>query len=176
MALGFVVHGPTKVLFNTAAGTTAPANVLGYTDNNDLISLDMEYPQEPIFTTRSGSIPEAYIHLGLIGRLTMTLVKWDAGILETLMYALPGDADTEADVGTIGGVKTTGKGNFSLRISGISSNIAYTMQNCYLDGSIRRMDFGNRPSRIGLNFICLPHEATPGTLAATDEVYDIGTP
>jgi len=155
MALGFIVHGPTKVLIAETAGAT-PSDVLGYTDNNDLISLELEYPTEPIFTTRLGNIPEAYIHLGVIGRLTMTLVKWEVTFLSRLIMQVPGVPGAEGGTGTIGGIKTSGEGNFSLQIAGIASEVEYTMGNCYIDGPVRRMDFGNRPSRIGLNFICLP--------------------
>ena len=173
MALGFEVHGPTLVTWNTAAGTASPANSLGYTDNNDLISLELEYPNEPIFTTRSGSIPEAFIHLGIIGRLTMTLVKWDNAQLEDLMHALPGSATAESHVGTIGGLKTSENGNFSLKIAGASSGHAFVMKSCWLDGPVRRLDFGNKPSRIGLSIICTPHEAVAGALAVDDEVYTV---
>ena len=172
MALAFEVHGPTQVLFSNSAGAT-PSAVLGYTDNNDLISLELEYPQEPIFTTRSGNIPEAYIHMGIIGKLSMTLVKWEADELDTLHIALPGGAANPSDVGTIGGIKSDGDGNFSIQIAGASSGTEYTMKNCYLDGPIRRLDFGNKPSRIGLNIICLPYESVAGTLAATDAVYEV---
>jgi|TARA_R100000501_G_C2610654_1_gene105342 hypothetical protein len=172
MGLEFEVHGPTQVLFHNSAGST-PTNVLGYTDNNDLVSLEMEYPQEAIYTTRSGNIPEAHIHMGVIGRLTMTLVKWDADFLTDIMHALPGAAVAEGDVGQIGGLKTTGEGNFSIKISSSASEHTYTMKNCYLDGPVRRLDFGNKPSRIGLNIICLPYEASEGTLAVTDSVYEV---
>tara|TARA_R110000824_G_scaffold182887_2_gene363888 strand:- start:21 stop:551 length:531 start_codon:yes stop_codon:yes gene_type:complete len=173
MALAFEVHGPTLVTWNNAAGTASPANNLGYTDNNDLISLELEYPNEPIFTTRSGNIPEAFVHLGVIGRLTMTLVKWDHEQLEDLMHALPGSAALESEVGTIGGLKTSGSGNFSLKIASTASGDAYVMKSCWFDGPVRRLDFGNKPSRIGLNIICTPHEATPNTLDGRDEVYTV---
>jgi hypothetical protein len=173
MALAFEVHGPTLVTWNNAAGTSNPAAVLGYTDNSDLISLELEYPNEPIFTTRSGSIPETFIHLGVIGKLTMTLVKWDAGQLEDLMHALPGGATAESHVGTIGGLKDSANGNFSLKIAGATSADTYVMQSCWLDGPVRRLDFGNKPSRIGLSIICTPAEASAGELAATDEVYTV---
>jgi hypothetical protein len=173
MALAFEVHGPTQVLFDNSAGAASPANVLGYSDNNDLISLELEYPSEPIYTTRSGSIPEAYIHLGVVGRLTVTLAKWDKEFITDISHALPGSATAESDVGTIGGIKDDGNGNFSMKILSAASTHHYTMKNCYLDGSIRRLDFGNKPSRIGLNIICLPYESTPGTLGAADSVYEV---
>ena len=171
MALAFEVHGPTLVTWHNTAGTAGPALELGYTDNNDLISLELEYPNEPIFTTRSGNIPEAFVHLGVIGRLTMTLVKWDAAQLEDLTHALPGGAGNESEVGTIGGLKVSTDGNFSLKIAGTASGDAYVMKSCWLDGPVRRLDFGNKPSRIGLNIICTPYEDSAGTLAADDAVY-----
>ena len=173
MALGFEVHGPTLVEWDNATGAANPSNELGYTDNNDLISLELEYPKEPIFTTRSGNIPEAFVHLGVIGRLTMTLVKWDYEQLEDLTHALPGGAASESEVGTIGGLKTSGDGNFSLKITGAASTHTYIMKSCWLDGPIRRLDFGNRPSRIGLNIICTPYEDPAGALAADDAVYTV---
>jgi hypothetical protein len=104
----------------------------------------------------------------------MTLVKWDSDLLDTLSVALPGGATAASDVGTIGGIKSTGDGNFSLQIAGASSGIEYTMKNCYLDGPIRRLDFGNKPSRIGLNFICLPlATGDDDAMLETDSVYEV---
>ena len=172
MALAFEVHGPTKVQLSTNQGTPSWAD-FGYTDNNDLIGFEMEYMTEPITTTLTGNIPEDYVHLGVFGHLTMTLVKWDVDELASLIQHAP-DAAGEGDVGTIGKLKIAdGSNNFGLKLIAAASEDTYTFHNCIIEGrGLRRLDFGNKPSRIGLNIICLP-DSLGADMSATDNIYTV---
>ena len=177
MALTFEVQGPTKVSIDIAGGTSYGTG-LGYTDNSDLISFELDYMTEPILTTRMGNIPENYVHLGTIGYLNMTLVKFDQALIEDLIHAVP-DGAAEGDVGTVGKLRMntndTGDGDdFALKLDCATTSDVYSFHKCIIEGrGIRMLDFGNRPQRMGLSIICLPNQGSDDTLAGTDNIYGV---
>ena len=177
MALTFEVQGPTQVSIGIG-GYGASYTALGYTDNSDLISFEMDYMTEPILTTRMGNIPENYIHLGTMGYLNMTLVKFDQAVIEDLIHAVPDGAE-EGDVGTVGALRLhlANDGNeddFSLKLDCATTDDVYSFHKCIIEGrGIRLLDFGNRPQRMGLSIICLPYQASSDTHAGTDNIYTV---
>jgi len=177
MAIGMISHGPCKVEMSSLTYSAAYSD-LGYTDNSDLIQFELEHIKEPVFTTRMGEIPEDWVHQGSVGHLSFTLIKWDTTEVAKLAYAVPGGA-AEGDVGNIGEFHLNSTENFSfaIKFTGTASNDTYTFHKCVLDGNVQLLDFGNKPQRVGLNFICLPLAAVEGneftSLAETDPIYTI---
>ena len=179
--LDFHVWGPSKVQIDLDGGTNNLID-LGYTDNSDLISFELDIMTEPIMTTRMGNIPEDYIHLGTIGYLNMTLVKWSENYTEDLFHGSVPDGAVEGDVGTVGKLRMGAQGtsdqtfgtNFSLRIlqTGTGSPDSIDFHNCIIEGrGIRMLDFGNKPQRLGLSIVCLPLSGSDNVHAGTDNIY-----
>ena len=185
MANIFNISGATTVTYDTSstAGSSFSGTALGQTDSNDLISFELEYFKEPIHTTEFGPhIPAQYVNLGALGYLSMTLVKWDLDALEDLTQMLPGTI-VESSIGDIGALmlgadtavgvadqtySTDGQCAIKL-VTSIGSD--YTFRNCVIDGRIRVMDFGNRPQRLALNFLCLPYAESDNTLEDGSVIY-----
>lgn len=172
----FEVCGPTEVKFDTTVVSPTFTNTLGFTDNNDLISFELDYMSEPVMTTRMGNIPENYIHLGTMGYLNITLVKWDVALVEDIIHAVP-DGAAEGDVGTVGALRlatddTADGDDFAIRLVCANTSDTYTFHKCLIDGrGVRILDFGNKPQRISLSIICLPQQGSDNTLVSTDNIY-----
>jgi len=189
MANIFNISGATTVQYDTTsdAGTSFSSQGagLGQTDNNDLISFELEYFKDPIHTTEFGSaIPAQYINQGVLGHLSMTLVKWDLDALENLTKMLPGTI-VESSIGNIGalmlgadtsqGVSDQAHGDSQCAIKLVTSiGSDYTFHNCVIQNNIRVMDFGNRPQRLALNFLCLPQAEGDGALTDGSAIYSEG--
>jgi len=180
MALGFEIHGPTLVKVDMTGGTDGLVN-LGYTDNSDLISFELDYMTEPITTTHMGNIPEQYIHLGTIGYLNMTMVKWDTATMDDLIFSVPGGS-TEGAVGTVGAVRLGPQGttdhtfstNFSVQLACATSGDTYNFENCLIEGrGVRVMDFGNKAQRVALSIVCLPYSDSDGVHHGDDNIYSV---
>lgn len=175
MALEIISHGPCKVeIAPTHTGTPSYVD-LGFTDNNDLIQFEFEHMKDPVFTTRMGNIPEDFVHQGAIGHLSMTMIKWDPAEIAKIALAVPGGV-AEGDVGNIGELHLNSTANmaFAIQFTGTASGDKYEFHKCVLDGNIGLLDFGNKPQRIALNFICLPLDSTEfSSLAETDPIYTI---
>ena len=176
--LDFNLWGPSKVSIHLTGGT--PNIDLGYTDNSDLISFELDIMTEPIMTTRMGNIPEDYVHLGTIGYLNMTLVKWSEEYIEDLLQTSVPDGAGEGDVGTVGKLRMGVQGttdatfgtNFSLRVAGAGNGDSVDFHNCIIEGrGIRMLDFGNKPQRLGLSIVCLPLSGSDNVHAGTDNIY-----
>ena len=179
--LDFHVWGPSKVSINLSGGT--PNIDLGYTDNSDLISFELDIMTEPIMTTMMGNIPEQYIHMGTVGYLNMTLVKWSEGYVEDMLHGTVPDGAVEGDVGTVGKLRmgaSDGQGtsdatfgnNFSVRVAGAGNGDSIDFHNCIIEGrGVRMMDFGNKAQRLALSFVCLPLSGSDGVHAGTDNIY-----
>jgi hypothetical protein len=186
----FQVWGPSLVSVSPKAYNATPDEPLGYTDNNDLISFEMDIMTEPIMSTYMGNIPEQYVHLGTIGYLSMTLSKWNEQNIQDLIGTTCGGNDGASDgegvVGTVGSLRMGVQGttdqtygtNFSLSIVGssISSHISKVVfHNCIIEGrGFRRMDFGNKQQRIGLSIVCLPYSAGGDAVhTGSDHIYTV---
>jgi len=177
MALTFEVQGPTKVQVDLTGGVDNLVD-LGYTDNNDLISFELDYMNEPVFTTRMGNIPENYVHLGTMGYLNITLVKFDQAVVEDLIQSVPAGV-VEGQSGTVGALRmsaddTAHTTDFALKLNCATTGDSYVFKKCIiLDRGVRMLDFGNRPQRMALSIVCLPLQAENDVHAGTDEIYGV---
>jgi hypothetical protein len=172
MALGFMVEGPTTVQ-TTNLGTFSTFADLGYTDNNDLVSVDVEYLQETIESSDTGRVPVDVINMGVIATVNMTLVKWDDTKLQNLLEFPSGGA---GQVGTIG-LRMFGNGSsdYRFKLKLVGDDKTFTFHRCHFEArAVRMFDFGNRARRVGLSITCLPEwsgtAAVPAP-ASTDLIW-----
>ena len=183
--LNFQVWGPSLVKVKPD-GYGTPDEELGYTDNSDLVSFELDIMTEPIMSSYMGNIPEQYVHLGTIGYLNMTLSKWNETNVRDLLSSSLGQgegAGKEGVVGTVGSLRMGAEGttdqtfgtNFSLSITGATSGDVVTFHNCIIEGrGFKRIDFGNKAQRIGLSIVCLPYSSgTDDEHTGSDHIYTI---
>ena len=170
MAATFNVQGPVALqIKQQAPGTTTASGfeLLGYTDNDDLISVEIDNMMEPHFATETGKEPAALIYHGTIATISATLIKWDTTIKDKLIETI-----WEGVGGTLG---TVGQNQFDdanfdnvlgLQIKLVptsTDNIetySYQFFKCYLE-SMQETNWGNAPKKLVLTF-----KATRATTAA----------
>jgi len=171
MAATFNVEGPTQVQYSASTGDESSTSyeILGYTDNADLINFEIETFDHPLKTTRLGEIPEEFIHQGTVVHLNLTLIKWDVTQGTLLQHQ---GRTGEGDMGTIGSLKLdAGAGAFAIKV--IGGTKTYEFHNCVLTGrGVRVLDLGNRPKRLALSILCLPQNMV-GTTVGTDNIYTV---
>lgn len=158
MAATFNIQGPTKLIIEQQAeGTTsAITDVLGYTDNDDLISVAFDNILDPYYSTEKGREPAALVYQGTVATITATLIKYDTAILDNLKECVwAGAGGTPGTVGqdqlaaaTWGNVE-----NLQVRIlPTYTSNIetyAYQFFKCWIE-SAAETNWGNAPKKLAL--------------------------
>ena len=170
MALAFNVQGPVSlsIMIGDAAGevsspTFGSAHILGYTDNDDLISVDYDNLLEPYESTERGRMPAALIYQGTIATISATLIKWNTSVKDTLLQTMW--ADDGGSAGVVG--QDIFNGDFTnsepLQVhiaptvtSGFPSSTdryMYTFRRCWLD-TISETGWGNAPKKLVLSFKC----------------------
>jgi hypothetical protein len=170
MATTFNVQGPTGLYIKQQApGTTTSTgfSLLGHTDNDDLISVEIDNMMDPYFSTESGREPAALIYQGTIATITATLVKWDTAVKDTLITTI-----WEGAGGTLGsiGQNQLDDSTFS-NVEGLQVKLVptstsgietYTYQffKCYVE-SMQETGWGNAPKKLVLSL-----KATRNTTAA----------
>lgn len=169
MAAGFVVPGPTVIKIDT--------NILGYTDNDDLISIDFEDFNEILTSTDNGDEPAEIVYRGRIAIITANLVKWDTA-QAVLMQQPPGATGGEGDAGVIGSQWIAGNHHWEVAIEPITSGkFGYTFDRCIVNGanSVQFSDFGNTHQRLRVQFLAFRTHGTDTTVGdgsdATIKLY-----
>ena len=162
MASTFNIQGPTSLSIQSA---TAGYNVLGYTDNEDLISVDIQHTLDPYTSTETGSEPAALIYTGVIATISATLIKWDTAQKDTLLGTMWEVTNGAPGMGVYGQniFDSTNFGNvenLGVKITPTATaNIetyAYTFDTCWLD-AIQETGWGNAPKRLVVTFKTKPN-------------------
>lgn len=156
MATAIFVAGPTKVEVDTSGSL----EILGYSDNDNLPSIQFTDFQHEVKTVLSGQAPEEVVLQGMVARIGLALVKWDADILVDVLTKQRAVATTSP----VGRRIVADSGYFGLKITSISNNSAYEFTHAFLqqDG-IGDSQWGNRERVITLALMAIPDPAT-GTL------------
>ena len=91
MASTFNIQGPTSLsvmVGSTAEPTDDPtfgsAHILGYSSNEDMISVSIDNILVPHTTTESGANPAALIYHGSVATISATLIKYDTAVADTM--------------------------------------------------------------------------------------------
>ena len=90
MAIGFEVSGPTLIRIRMP-NETSTWDSLGYTPNDDTLSLDVSSDPLPVHSSRAGGyMPANWIHRGVMGVIPISMVDWDPDVMDELIgWAYP---------------------------------------------------------------------------------------
>jgi len=157
MATSILVAGPTSISV-TVAGTTS---VLGYSDNDNLPSIQFTDHQHEVKTVLRGNVPEEIVMQGTSARISLALVKWDEAVLTSLLAEQRGSAT----VPVVGRRLVANADTFVVTIAStiVGSTMAYSFGACYLlPDSVGDSQWGNRERVLTLNIAAIP--TTAGTL------------
>jgi len=138
MATTIQVAGPTTISVEVTGGSVA---VLGYSDNDNLPSIQFQDTQHDVRTVLSGQIPEEIVLTGTMARISLALVKWDEDVLNTILLSQRG---TSAANNPVGRRLVSNNATFALTIEGDDGS-TYVFGTCYLqpDG-VGDSQWGNR--------------------------------
>jgi hypothetical protein len=150
MATSIFVAGPTSIYVNVGAGYVE----LGQTDNDSLPQISYSDNIHEIKTVASGATPEELVVQNTSATITVTLVKWDAAILTSLLVRQRGAAYNS----TVGRLLVGDSGTFGVQVDPLTAGkTGYTFGRCYVSGdAIAHSQFGNVEQRMGLTFRAIP--------------------
>ena len=150
MATAIFVAGPTSIYVNVGAGYVE----LGQTDNDSLPQISYSDNIHEIKTVASGATPEELVVQNTSATITVTLVKWDAAILTSLLVRQRGAAYNS----TVGRLLVGDSGTFGVQVDPLTAGkTGYTFGRCYFMGdAIAHSQFGNVEQRMGLTFRAIP--------------------
>ena len=150
MATAIFVAGPTSIYVNVGAGYVE----LGQTDNDSLPQISYSDNIHEIKTVASGATPEELVVQNTSATITVTLVKWDAAVLTSLLVRQRGAAYNS----TVGRLLVGDSGTFGVQVDPLTAGkTGYTFGRCYFMGdAIAHSQFGNVEQRMGLTFRAIP--------------------
>ncbi len=150
MATAIFVAGPTSIYVNVGSGYVE----LGQTDNDSLPQISYSDNIHEIKTVASGATPEELVVQNTSATITVTLVKWDAAILTSLLVRQRGAAYNS----TVGRLLVGDGGTFGVQVDPLTAGkTGYTFGRCYFSGdAIAHSQFGNVEQRMGLTFRAIP--------------------
>jgi len=156
MASTFQIAGPTVVQVDTT-GTYVN---LGFSDNDNLPSIQLTDNHHEVKTVTSGNVPAEIVITGTSARISLALVKWDEAKLELLLAKQRGASNS----GTVGRVLVSGGFTFGIKIMSVNNGMIYQFDRCYLqtDGH-GDSQWGNRERVLTLNIAAIPN--------SSDEIY-----
>jgi hypothetical protein len=162
MATTIQVAGPTKIQVNIGAGLVD----LGYSDNDSLASLTFTDHLYEVKTNERGDVPAEVVVTGLSCVMTVTLVKWDAGVWQDLIDYQRSSVASAPYTATIGRTLVndyTGGTDNLFAIKVLPSNTgatAYQLNNCYLFGDTADGNFGNAERRLTITVRAIARDTT----------------
>jgi hypothetical protein len=146
MATSLHIDGPCEVVYD---GT-----VLGITDNDDLPSFQLTQMQKEIKSVSGGDVPTAHFATSSSISISLTLVKWDDAVLNTLLTQIGSFGGGPIGYGPIIGIEIIGK-ELSLRRIGGSAIITFPNTMLRPD-AISQSRFGNVERRLTIHAIAYP--------------------
>jgi hypothetical protein len=155
MAMAIYVPGPTIINVATTAGTYV---ALGYSDNDNLPSIQFTEHLHEVKTVTSGASPEEMVAQNIEASVTVSLVKWEDSVLATLLADQRGAAYNN----TVGRRLVSNNAFFGLQIRSVAaSQPGYTFTHAFLrPDSVGDSQWGNRERVLTLNFRCIPDPTT----------------
>ena len=155
MPMAIYVPGPTIINVATTAGTYVP---LGYSDNDNLPSIQFTEHLHEVKTVTSGASPEEMVAQNIEASVTVSLVKWDDTILNNILVDQRGAAYNN----TVGRRLVSNNAFFGLQIRSVAATQpGYTFTHAFLrPDSVGDSQWGNRERVLTLNFRCIPNPST----------------
>ena len=151
------VAGPTTIKSGT--------DVIGYTDNDNLPSIQFTEYFHEVKVVNRGATPAEIVTQGVTARISLALVKWDQAVVNNLLTSSRGG--NSAAVSGIGARLVNSGSLFPISITGVTHE--YTFSNCYFaqDG-VQDSQWGNRERVLTLNILAIPGD--------DDILYTYGQP
>jgi hypothetical protein len=151
MPATFQIAGPTTVQVDTT-GTYA---ILGFSDNDNLPSIQLTDHHHEVKTVLSGNVPAEIVLTGTSARISLALVKWNEDTLDDLLAKQRG-ASNASDVGAILVTATTPR-VFGIKIFSNANTMTYEFKRCYLQADGHGdSQWGNRERVLTLNLAAIP--------------------
>jgi hypothetical protein len=163
MATALRVAGPSVVrVDNAGAGTYS---VLGYSDNDNLPSVQVTDYNHEIKTVLSGNTPEEIVLTGMTARISVALVKWDEDVLDAMLDRQRGTYNVQ----TIGRRVIANNAFLGVEIASVSQTMKYRFTRCILppDG-MGDSQWGNRERVLTLQFYAFPDPTTSTLYSYTE--------
>jgi len=147
MATVIYVPGPTAIYVNSA--------LLGYSDNDNLPTIQFTDHHHEIKTVLSGAVPEEVVLQGTHARISVALVKWDNAIYQAMIA----DQRGAATITAVGRRIVGNNAFFPLQIRSVSQTSEYSFPVTFLQPeSISDSQWGNRERVLTLNFMSIPSQ------------------
>lgn len=156
MAQTIQVAGPTMVVLD--------GSDFGLSDNDNLPQISFNDMMHEVKTVSSGAAPEEIVLQNTVATITVTVVKWDETVLNTILIKQRGTAGVQGEtvVGRrlVGATPATPAGMFSVEIQSIGGTQKYEFTHCFIrpDG-ISDSQWGNRERTLSLTFTAIPNPA-----------------
>jgi hypothetical protein len=154
--MAIFVPGPTVINVATGTSTSLPNYVaLGYSDNDNLPSIQFTDHLHEVKTVTSGAVPEELVAQNIEAAVTVSLVKWDNDVLNTLLA----DQRNAAYNNQVGRRLISSNGACGLQIRSVANTLpGYTFTHAFLrTDSVGDSQWGNRERVLTLNFRCIPN-------------------
>jgi hypothetical protein len=149
MAQVIFVAGPTNVKIDTT-GTYVG---LGYSDNDNLPSIQLTDHHHEVKTVQSGNVPAEIVLTGTSARISIALVKFDQAKLD-LLLAKQRSIYNDTEVGK---ALVASNSTFGLKIESVTTLMAYEFKRCYLQADGQGdSQWGNRERVLTLNIAAIP--------------------
>jgi len=142
--------------------TFGASHILGYSSNEDLISVSMDNILVPHTSSETGAVPAALIYHGSVATISATLIKYDKSVADTMMGHMWADrAGLPGVVGQNQFDKTfTNVSPMQVHIAPVVSGTgggfpdgtdrySYTFRQCWVD-SYAETEWGNAPKKLVL--------------------------
>lgn len=152
MPATFQIAGPTMVQVDTT-GTYAN---LGFSDNDNLPSIQLIDNHHEVKTVSSGNVPAEIVLTGTSARISLALVKWDETKLDLLLALQRGVSNSAA----VGRVLVSGGFTFGIKITSLNNGMTYQFDRCYLQADGHSdSQWGNRERVLTLNIAAIPNSS-----------------
>lgn len=151
MAKTIQVPGPTLVQYILANSGTGWLD-LGYSDNDNLPSIQFTDHQHEIKTSISGAVPEEIVMTGTEARIGCALVKWDQTNFASIINYVRGGLDYSVPGTRVVGTTSTPNRLISLRLIGADTS-NWVFRNVYVQTDfVGDSQWGNRERVLTLAF------------------------
>jgi hypothetical protein len=147
------VPGPTIVEVNLTGSTWV---ALGYSDNDNLPSIQFTDHMHEVKTVLSGAVPEELVMQGMEARISVALVRWDQANLALVLA----DQRGTANVSPVGRRIIGNTAFFGMRVKSAAGTQGYSFTHAFLpNDGIGDSQWGNRERVLTLNFRAIPNPA-----------------
>ena len=149
MAQVIFVAGPTIVKIDT----TGTYLGIGYSDNDNLPSIQLTDHHHEVKTVQSGNVPAEIVLTGTSARISLALVKFDQDKLDALLAKQRGTYNNTE----VGKTLVASTSTFGIKIESVNTAMSYEFKRCYLQADGQGdSQWGNRERVLTLNIAAIP--------------------